>query len=189
MRSAWFLLILTLLVTLTGCGSSAARGDVDGVAVPFDVLVTRAYANNLASSQARVSAGVGMGFGSHGHTRTGLGIGLGFSATTITLRGGSNPGGSDVFRKRIGWGDQQFSVPLRPGRICHLTVVVSGGRNGVDRIGSIEADPNQVVVITLDETGYRLETTPLADPGAESTPAAVPEPAPTAPVSADESAE
>jgi len=157
MRPVVIVMGLVVLVLLAGC-RSGPRGDPDGQPAAFDVTLTRDYADNLARTQARVGAGVGMGFVSGGRRSTGVGVGIGFAATSASLRGGSNPGGSDVFRHSLHWGEQRFEIPLRPGRELHLTVVFSGGRTGTAQIGSLTVDPSETIRIVLDGTGHRVTT-------------------------------
>jgi len=157
-------LALALLIALccAGCGSKRRFGDDGGTPVAFHVVMDRAFVSGMKNRQGRVGVGVGAGVSSGGGTSLGTGVGLSFSATTVYLVGGDGPGQSQVFRKELEWGDNDFSVPLTPGRALHLTIQVQGGRDGWEGIGSVEIPraPQPRVEAVLNAAGPTLRATP-----------------------------
>jgi hypothetical protein len=147
---------------LSACGAKRRFGDEGGAPVAFHVVLDRAFVSEMRNRQGRVGVGVGAGMSSGGGTSIGTGLGLSFSATTVSLVGGDGPGEGQVFRKDLEWGDNDFTVPLAPGRTLHLTVQVHGGREGWEAIGSVVvprgADPR--ITATLAESGPTLGVSP-----------------------------
>lgn len=150
--------LLALLLLAAGCGAKRRFGDEGGTPVSFRVALDRAFVSEMRNRQGRVGVGVGAGFGSGGRSSIGTGVGLSFSSTTVHLVGGDGPGEGQVFRREIAWGENAFTVPLTPGRTLHLTVQVSGGREGWEAVGStvIPAGSTPRVDLVLGAEGPRL---------------------------------
>lgn len=147
------------LLVLASCGGSRLVGDPEGVPITFRVELDRAFVRAMANRQGRVGLGAGVGIGSGG-PRGGLGLGLGlsFTSTRVSLLGGGAAGRADLFRQRISWGDNAFTVPLRPDRTVVLTADVSGAREGWEEVGSFTVDARKpVLLLRLGEAGGRLE--------------------------------
>ncbi len=151
------LLTLALLAVLCGCGKTRVEGDPDGIPVTFAVHVDAAFFSRMANHSTTVGTGAGVGFG-HGAPGLGLGLGIGFRSTTAYLLGGANPGEAGSFRRRLSWGDNRFTIPLRSGRSVTLTAQAEGGREGWESVGEFTvAGPGaDEVDLTLDENGSRI---------------------------------
>jgi len=146
-------------VLLSACGGSRLSGDPDGVPVTFHVELERSFVREMANRQGRVGLGAGVGIG-RGGGGVGLGVGLRFSSTHVTLLGGSEPAAAELFRQRIGWGSNRFTVPLRPGRELVITASVTGAREGWEVVGRTEIDPERpVVLLQMGEAGGQLRLT------------------------------
>ena len=142
---------------LSACGGSRSMGDIGGVPVEIKVDLDRAFVSAMENRQGRLGASAGMTVGSGG-TRTGIGFGLSFSSTNVYIYGGNAPGQANVFRKKVKWGSNEFTIPMNPGRKVVFTAVVSGGRSGWESVGSyvVKADKN-AVLISLVESGTSVQ--------------------------------
>lgn len=149
--------LVLLVLACGGCGAKRAEGDAGGVPVSFRVTLERPFVSNMGrGGSAGVGVGVGTGVSSSGASSMGVGVGLGFSSTTVYLLGGDETGHAGLFRRKLSWGDNDFTIPITPGRQVALTVQVEGGRKGWEGIGAVTvpvnvAKPN--VTITLNQTG------------------------------------
>ena len=160
------------LLLMAGCGEPRRFGDTDGTPTAFSVSLDRAFVNGFENRQGRPSVGAGVGFSSGGGSYSGAGVGFTFSTTQVYLLGGDNIGQGEVFRQELKWGENSFSVPLKPGRTLHLTVMAEGGRRGWEGVGSLVApqDTAPAVHIELGAQGGKITTTP-AQPAATPVPA------------------
>ena len=154
---AWRLGVVAVEIValvFAGCGQKRRFGDEDGVPTAFSVTLERGFVADMRNRQGRVGVGGGVGFGSGGSV-VGTGVGVSFSPTAVYLVGGDQPGGAQVFRKELSWGENAFTVPLRAGRELHLTVQAQGGREGWESVGvvTIPADPGAVVRLNLASDG------------------------------------
>ncbi len=158
MRTSIVILILVAIaVTLAACGAKRRYGDEGGTPVAFVVTLDRAFVNGMRNRQGRVGIGAGAGFGSGGHSSGGVGLGMSFSATNVDVVGGDGPAQGQVFHRDLEWGENRFSVPLKPGRILHLTVQASGGREGWESVGEVAIPATGGTVhLDLGEAGPRL---------------------------------
>jgi len=150
------------LVALVACATPRRFGDPEGLPITFTVTVERAFFENMHNHQWSPSVGAGVGLGSGGGSGAGLGVGLGFAGTSIYLIGGDAAGQADVFRKELKWGDNTFTVPLRPGRTMVLGVQAEGGRVGWESLGSVTvpAASDVRVTVVMDANGGRIDTVP-----------------------------
>lgn len=153
-------------LVLTGCGEPRRYGDTDGTPTAFTVSLDRAFVNGFENRQGRPSVGAGVGFSSGGGSYSGAGVGFTFSTTQVYLLGGDNLGQGEVFRQELKWGENSFSVPLKPGRTLHLTVTAEGGRRGWEGVGSllVPQDAAPAVRIELGAQGGKITTTPVQPP-------------------------
>jgi hypothetical protein len=143
------------LLALDGCGEARRYGDEGGVPVTFQVHLDRAFVNGMRNRQGAVGVGVGAGFSSGGGSAFGTGVGLSFSSTTVFLLGGDGVGEAGVFRQELKWGDNTFSVPLKPGHTVQFAIQAQGGREGWEGVGSavIPDGPNPGVTIVAGDAG------------------------------------
>ena len=150
--------IVVLLSLLSSCGGSRQMGDIGGTPVEFTVDLDRSFVSAMENRQGRLGASAGMTVGSGG-TRTGLGFGLSFTSTSVYLYGGNAPGQANVFRKKISWGSNEFTIPMNVGRKVVFTVVVSGGRRGWESVGSYQVKAgDNALHISLVETGSSIKS-------------------------------
>jgi hypothetical protein len=157
MRTAIFLMgLVALSLAIAGCGSERRFGDADGVPVTVIVNLDRAYVRGLSSRQVRTSVGAGASFGSGGHRSSGVGVGLTFEATNAYLVGGDGPAEAQVFRKKLSWGENTFTVPLTPGRSMYLSSQVSGGYEGWESVGEVTIPPDGSPTIRVSLLGTDL---------------------------------
>lgn len=153
------ILLICLTLLFCSCGAQRQMGDPDGVSVEFEVLLDRSFVSAMENRQGRVGVGVGSTVGSHG-VHHGVGLGLSFRSTSVYIYGGKAPGQAGIFRRKIKWGSNQFSIPIRPGRELVLTAVVSGGRSGWETVGTCEVQPQgNAIRLVLDEKGGRISKT------------------------------
>ena len=159
------------ILLLTGCGEPRRYGDTGGTPTAFTVSLDRAFVNGFENRQGRPSVGGGVGFSSGGGSYSGVGVGLSFSSTQVYLLGGEKIGQGEVFRQELKWGENNFSVPLTPGRTLYLTITAEGGRRGWEGIGSlvVPQDAAPTAHIVLGAEGGKITTTP-AQPAAATPP-------------------
>ena len=157
-----FALLIILAIIITACSSTRQFGDADGNPVEFSVRVERAFFDSMGGRSWQPSAGAGVGFSSGGRTGLGLGVGLGFTSTSIYLIAGDEPGQARLFRKQVRWGENTFTVPLRPGRRFIVGVQAEGGRQGWESLGSviIPLDGTPQVRVVLDASGGMVTQVP-----------------------------
>ena len=151
-------IVALCLLSLSACGGSRQMGDLGGVPVEFEVLLERPFVAAMENRQARLGASLGASVGSHGSS-TGLGFGLSFQSTNVYLYGGDKAGQANVFRKKLKWGDNHFTIPMNPKRKLVFSVVVSGGRSGWEAVGEYTVtNADNAVRVLLSETGAEIET-------------------------------
>jgi len=173
------LVIAVMASAMLGCGKPRRYGDEGGIPIAFSVTLDRAFVSDMRNRQARPSVGAGVGFGSGGHSSIGTGVGLSFSATTVYILGGDSVGTGNLFRKELEWGENHFTVPLKPGRQLALTVQAQGGREGWEGVGTVYAPAvsGGEVRIELGSSGPKI-IAPIAEPiqpaPAATTPDAIP---------------
>ena len=154
------LIVVGCFMGLTACGGSRQMGDIGGVPVEFEVLLERPFVAAMENKQARLGASAGATVGSHG-TSTGIGFGLSFQSTNVYLYGGNKAGQANIFRKKLKWGDNHFTIPMNVKRKAVFSVVVSGGRSGWEAIGDYTVkNAGNAVRVLLSETGATVETAP-----------------------------
>ncbi|MBA3685217.1 MAG: hypothetical protein H0W72_08255 [Planctomycetes bacterium] len=160
MRTAVLVLLIALGAGLLGaCGKKRRYGDEGGTPVSFIITLDRAFVSGMRNRQGRLGVGAGVGLGSGGHSSVGGGVGMSFSATTVDIYGGEGPGEGQIFRHEIGWGETRFSVPLMPGRVLHITVQATGGREGWECVGSVTIPATgSTVHLDLGEAGPVLRS-------------------------------
>ncbi len=153
---------LALVCLLSSCGRQARRnGDVDGQPTTFSVQLERAFVRgmNVRYPRGRVE----MGFHSshhHGHHHHHNGmhtdIGLSFASTQVSISAYDPDKHVVLFTRRLRWGNNHFTVPLRPERQLNFELQVSGGYNGSEPIGHAAAATGDIAII-LDENGSSLK--------------------------------
>ena len=153
-------LVFIALLLLAGCGGSRQMGDIGGVPVEFEVQLDRSFVKAMENRQGRLGASAGVSVGSGG-TRSGLGFGLSFSSTNVYLYGGNGPGQAGLFKKKLKWGVNQFTIPVNVGRKVVFSVVVSGGRSGWESIGNYTVkQSDNALRIFLVESGGSIQAAP-----------------------------
>jgi hypothetical protein len=151
------LAVLALVaLACASCGQPRRYGDEGGVPVAFQVAVDKAFFSSMRNHQVggvvgaggSWSPGYGAGFG------TGVGVGITFTTTSVYILGGEGVGQADVFRQEVKWGDNHFTVPLKPGHVINLSVHAEGGRQGWEVLGPITvpagADPRLSIALGAD---------------------------------------
>ncbi len=165
-----------------GCSSRPAlraHGDPDGVPITFGVAYARDVLDTLIPSGPGFTRTVVVEpafspwhdpYPFHHHHGGWQGEGFLSTpmayepSTTLFLLAGDGPAQAQVFRLRLAEPSTSFSVAIRPGRRVIVTLQASGGREGWQEIGEFTAAPDQLVRVTLDANGPRLETTPAPAP-------------------------
>ncbi len=152
-RSGFAVSGLTVLalaaLVLSGCGEPRRHGDVDGQPVAFQVRLEPAFLATMVDHSARSGVMVGSGPGG------GIALGVAVADTEVYLLGDDRPRKERVFRQKLVWGNNDFAIPLKPGRTLSLTVEATGSRQGWDAIGTLTVpDPlGGKIGIRLDERG------------------------------------
>jgi len=140
--------ILIACLALSGC--SQRPGHADGAPFAFLVTLERPFVHAIAQRQIHVHTDErDEPFRDSRETAT-----VGLSTTEVTLRGGSRPRGEDLFRQRLSWGENRFTVPLRTGGRLWLSVAVDGGWVGWLDLGPIELDRSPIVLPLTRENAH-----------------------------------
>ncbi len=142
---------------LGGC-TGRGQGDGGGEAVRMQVHLERAFTRHLHNHSWTFGASAGGAYG----VPMAAGVGVAFTTTTVSLIGGTEPGGAEIFLHDLSWGDQGFTVPLTPGRSLYLSVLVEGGHRGLVALGRIVVPPSQhaLIGIRLGTDGARMVVAP-----------------------------
>ena len=157
-RTALSVVICTLVLAITGCGSRR-YGDPDGRPTVFEVTLQRDFVAGMhRRSPVGLGAGVSVG---RGGIRPGIGLGITARSTSITLLAGEDVGSGRCFRQSLRWGRNRFTVPIRSGRDLVFTIQAQGGREGFERIGALTITGERpLVTIDLDADGADINLAP-----------------------------
>jgi len=145
------------------CSDTRREGDADGVPVVFTVQAESAFFSWMTDRRTSTVTGVGVGT-SGMRSGVGLGVGVGFTGTEIYLLGHEQANRPFLFRRRLSYGDNTFTIPLRPGRTLVLTAQAEGGREGSETVGEIVIPTTAAptVRVSLTKDGAKVETGPPA---------------------------
>ncbi len=144
-------MLALLAFIVSGCGEPRRHGDNDGQPVAFHVRVEPAFMSTMADRSAHPSVALGASSG----RGIGLAVGVTMADTDVYLLGDDRPGKEQVFRQRLLWGNNDFTIPLKPGRTLSLTIEATGARQGWESIGTLTIPDPLVgkIGILLDEGG------------------------------------
>ena len=146
-----------------GCSETRREGDVDGVPVTFTVQAESAFFTWMTDRHASHTTALGVGVGGmRSGVGVGVGMGVGYSGTEIYLLGSEQPNRSFLFRKRLSYGENTFTIPLKPGRTLVLTAQAEGGREGSEVVGEIviPTTGTPAVQVMLTKDGAKVEVAP-----------------------------
>src|SRR5277367_4880872 len=104
------------LTLLCGCGEPRRYGDPGSPPVTVAVHLERSFLKDLRNMQGHASFAVGAAAPPAGVPSVGSGVGFSFASTEVALLGGEGEGDDALFRRSISWGDNEFAIPLVPGR-------------------------------------------------------------------------